>query len=90
MAKMEKAEAHASKREGGIDEEKNRKESEREVVGPSRYFADSGGWLGLAESPSKGRYLVARRPILAGQDLLFVSSPQTQLHLHSIFPVSKI
>ena len=75
---MENAEAHAPR-----IEEKNRKvsgdESEREVVGPSRYFADSGGWLGLAESLSKGRYLVARRPIPAGQDLLFVPPPQLQL-----------
>jgi hypothetical protein len=42
------------------------------AVGPDRYFADAGGWLGLAQSPSKGRYLVARRPIPAGQDLLLV------------------
>jgi hypothetical protein len=74
---MENAEA-ASKREGGIDEEKinlSGNESEWELEGPSRYFADSGDWLGLAQSPSKGRYLVARRPIPAGQDLLFVPPP---------------
>jgi hypothetical protein len=45
------------------------------AVGPDRYFADAGGWLGLAQSPSKGRYLVARRPIPAGQDLLLVPLP---------------